>query len=123
MLRSHGLQPQLLHEVTGATALASLYASPSLWSFTSACDRESLLTNYGGVSSPRLSISSLWRLFTKVESSANNVLSHLLPSKKGPRYCLRPRSHPYELPYTRTHVFSYIECCAAIFTVKDTYGH
>src|SRR6218665_2888569 len=40
VLRSHGLQPQMLHEVTKMTTIASLmYDSPAWWGYSSANDR------------------------------------------------------------------------------------
>src|SRR6218665_2453792 len=117
MLKKHGLQPQQLHEVTRATTLYSLlYASLAWWGFTSARDRERLerlvnkLCKGGYLHQDLPSVSALVaeadsRLFSTIETRADHVLSHLLPPRKKTKYCLRPRTHEYVLPYKDTRNF------------------
>jgi len=109
ILWSHGLPAPQLYEVAKATTVASLYASPSWWGFTSTCDRDRMellinkLKRSGFLPMSALSVSTLAneadrRLFRAVTEDPNHVLRKLLPEARRVSYHLCPRVHGFQLP-------------------------
>src|SRR6218665_670406 len=111
VLRTHGLQPQMLHEVTEMTAIASLmYASPAWWGYFSANDRAridqlhvlSKLKRFGFLPEAAPDAESLAReaddrIFKSILLDPNHVLRKHFPETRPTNYNLRPRAHEFKL--------------------------
>ena len=117
VLRSHGLPPTALHEVTRATTVARLlYAAPAWWGYASAADRsrlERLLQRMRmmGFLPPRspgvgemVGVAEA-RLLQAVTRCEHHLLRGLFPPKLQRRHNLRPRPHDFELPAKDTKNF------------------
>ena len=110
ILRSHGLPPMALQEVTRATTVARImYAAPAWWGFTSADDRarvERFLrrlrrTGYLKDDFPTAEDMAKLadeRLLAAVIRCDHHVLRGLFPPVINTKYHLRPRPHNYSLP-------------------------
>jgi hypothetical protein len=111
-LKAHGMPQLELHEVFRATAFASLlYAAPAWWGFTMSADRERLeaflrkATKSGFYPQDASSVGNTVdknekSLFSAIITNQNHTLHSLLPSKKQSTHTLRPRAHPFQIPFT-----------------------
>jgi hypothetical protein len=110
ILRSNGLTPPALWDVTYATLIARLsYASPAWWGFVDANSKQRLQALFKklikqGFLSPNLGtfneLCSLadQKLFESIINNHNHVLHHLLPPVKVQHYDLRSQPHNRILP-------------------------
>ena len=110
VLRSHGLQPAALHDVTMATTVAHIiYASPAWWGYTSKMDRDRIDHLFrrlirGGFlpatteGAAQLIAKSDDRLFQAIIRDPNHVLQSLLPPTRNSGHNLRARPHIFTLP-------------------------
>ena len=109
VLRSHGLQPKMLHEVAKMTTIASLYASPAWWGYSSANDRARIdqlirkLKRSGFLPQVAPDAETLAReaddrLFKSILLDPNHVLRKHFPETRPTNYNLRPRAHEFKLP-------------------------
>ena len=111
VLRSHGLPPNALQEVTKMTTIAHLmYASPAWWGYTSAGERdriEQLMKRlrrgqYLPPQSPsavEMAVEADERLFSSVRNDEHHVLHRLFfPPRPTCGHALRPRAHGFSLP-------------------------
>src|SRR6218665_216950 len=110
VLRSHGLQPQMLHEVAKMTTIASLmYASPAWLGYSSANDRARIdlllrkLKRSGFLPQAAPDAEALAReaddrLFKSILLDPKHVWRKNFPKTRPTNYNLRPRAHEFKLP-------------------------
>ena len=110
VLRSHGLQPAALHNITMATTVAHIiYASPAWWGYTSKKDRDKIdhlfkrMIRCGFLpataeGATQLSMKSDDRLFQAIIREPYHVLRNLLPPPRNSGHNLRARTHNFTLP-------------------------
>src|SRR6218665_604886 len=111
VLRGRGMPTKLLHEVTRATMVRLLYASPSWFGFLKAADLhrlENLIRRAkrgnclpeDGPSFASLSTLADNSLFQSIVSNPDHALRHLCQERPASQYNLRPRPHSFVLPNT-----------------------
>lgn len=110
MLRHHGLDDRLIHQVYDSKILTKLlYALPSWWGFLSQAAknqlesfvRKSCKLNY--CKPAYKTISEIAKqldldLFQNITANTNHCLHHLLPPIKQTHYNLRAKGHNFTLP-------------------------
>ena len=110
MLRHHGLDDRLIHQVYDSKILTKLlYALPSWWGFLSQAAknqlesfvRKSCKLNY--CKPAYKTISEIAKqldldLFQNITANTNHCLHHLLPPIKQTHYNLRAKRHNFTLP-------------------------